>query len=91
VSEPDNGLPRRFRVELEASYSPEDDHAYIYFDSGDTGSSAQHLLDEPHSNGMIAFDFAADRRMIGFEVIGASKALPHDLFEQLTTEQRPVD
>jgi uncharacterized protein YuzE len=54
--------------------------AYIYLTPIAEGEPArQHVVDEPHARGMIVLDFDKKGRLIGIEVLDATKALPDEV------------
>jgi uncharacterized protein YuzE len=57
--------------------------AYIYLREIGPGEAArQHHVDEPHTRGTIVLDFDDDGRLIGIEVLDATRALPRELLDR---------
>jgi uncharacterized protein YuzE len=56
--------------------------AYIYLkEIGEGEAVRQHLVDEPHTRGMIVLDFDKKGRLIGIEVLDATRALPQEVLD----------
>jgi uncharacterized protein YuzE len=56
--------------------------AYIALkEIGDGEAARQHVVDEPHTRGMIVLDFDKKGRLIGIEVLDATRALPQEVLE----------
>ena len=56
--------------------------AYIYLAGSQDGSAVEtYQVEKPHLRGMINLDFDKTGRLIGVEVINATKLLPHSLLE----------
>lgn len=56
--------------------------AYIYLKDIERGESArQHVVDEPHTRGMIVLDFDDKGRLIGIDVLDATHALPQEVLD----------
>ena len=56
--------------------------AYIYLKNVERGEAArQHVIDEKHGPGMIVLDFDEKGRLIGIEVLDATKALPQEVLD----------
>ena len=56
--------------------------AYIYLEKSDESKSArQHVVDEPHTRGMIVLDFDEEGRLIGIEVLNATQTLPEGVLD----------
>ena len=56
--------------------------AYIYLKDIERRESArQHHVDEPHTRGMIVLDFDKKGRLIGIEVLDATRALPQEVLD----------
>lgn len=72
-----NDQTRTVRV----TYDEDSDAAYIYLaDESGVGGVAETVPVDPLAvQGMINLDFAADGRLIGVEVLAASKRLPRQL------------
>jgi uncharacterized protein YuzE len=57
--------------------------AYIYLKDIASGEATrQHVVDEPHTRGMIVLDFDKKGRLIGVEVLDATRALPQELLDR---------
>ena len=64
------------RVEFDRSSNA----AYIYLKSIGQGEAVrQHEVDDPDTRGMIVLDFDKDGRLIGIEVLDATRALPEEV------------
>ncbi len=58
------------------------DAAYIYLRDIGVGDAAwQHAVDDDRAAGMVVLDFDIDGRLIGVEVVGASRGLPREILE----------
>lgn len=72
---------------IELAYDPEADAAYIRlrseFDAG--GVVRSYLCDPVEVGGVINLDFDAGGRLLGIEVMDASKRLPKDVLDQDTS------
>jgi uncharacterized protein YuzE len=67
---------------VRATYDRGANAAYIYLTDVDSaGSAMQQLVDTPHGKGTIILDFDPKGRLVGIEVLNASKALPLNLLE----------
>jgi uncharacterized protein YuzE len=56
--------------------------AYIYLKEIAPGEAErQHLVDEPHTRGMIVLDFDKKGRFIGIEILDAARALPAEALD----------
>jgi uncharacterized protein YuzE len=74
---------------MHVTHDPDMDVAYIHlkeFLLGFRVSVHQHVVEEPDMPGMIVLDFDKNGRLIGIEVLGATKALPAEL---LRSAKRP--
>lgn len=70
-------------AELRVTFDRRANAAYIYLEpSESTPPAKQVLLEDDGVNGMVIFDVTEKGRMLGIEVLGATKALPYDLLEQ---------
>ena len=69
---------------MRITYSPEADAAYIYLvpEIKPGGVKMTYLCDPLETKGMINLDFDCDGRLIGIEVLGASRKLPAKLLEE---------
>ncbi len=69
---------------MKITYDPSTDAAYIYLvpkiETG--GVNATYCCDPLEINGQINLDFDASGRLVGIEVLGASRKLPADLLKQ---------
>jgi uncharacterized protein YuzE len=66
---------------LRLKYDREVDAAYIYLAEDSGGTVSTRCLDPSDVDGMINLDFDLDDRLVGIEVIPASKLLPPELLE----------
>ena len=67
------------------TFDKEADAAYIYFTKTDAGEVKRTYLCDPNENdGMINLDFDKNNRLVGIEVLDASKKLPAELLEGAT-------
>jgi uncharacterized protein YuzE len=66
---------------MKIEYDPRVDAAYIYFvpEIGAGGVATTYPCDPLQVNGEINLDFDADGRLLGIEVLDASRFLPKDL------------
>ena len=70
---------------MRVTYDPEVDAAYIYLREIEPGGSAYTYIAEPEiRTDMINLDFDRDGRLIGIEVLSASRHLPVELIDQAT-------
>jgi uncharacterized protein YuzE len=69
---------------MKISYDPSTDAAYVYLVSTiePGGVSTTYCCDPLKINGQIHLDFDASGRLVGIEVLGASRKLPADLLKQ---------
>lgn len=68
---------------LRATFDPATDAVYIYLTAIRPGEAIkQHVCDEPDAKGDVILDFDAEGRLLGIEVLHASKALPAELLER---------
>ena len=63
---------------MRAEFDRSSNAAYIYLQEsiGQGEAVLQHEVDEPHTRGMIVLDFDKKGRLIGIEVLDATRALP---------------
>ena len=67
---------------IKAQYDMKGDSAYIYFaDIGPGEVSFTYPCNPKEVKGMINLDFSKDGKLIGVEVIGATKKLPREILE----------
>jgi uncharacterized protein YuzE len=64
---------------VRVSYDNEVDAAYIYLVREISGPVSTRCLDSDKLEGMINLDFDIDDRLVGIEVIPASKLLPREV------------
>jgi uncharacterized protein YuzE len=68
---------------MRVTYDPEVDAAYIYLREIEVGGSVYTYLAEPEiKTDMINLDFDREGRLIGIEVLSASRHLPPELIAQ---------
>lgn len=75
---------------MKIEYDPDADAAYIRLkeEIGIGGVSRSYPLDPDEVGGMIVLDFDADDRLIGIEVLDASRHLPLEALPVKKGEQR---
>jgi uncharacterized protein YuzE len=73
------------RVPLRVTYDESVDAAYIYLQAeiGSGGSARTICLDPIEVGGMVNLDVDADGRILGVEVLAASKLLPVELLDSI--------
>lgn len=73
------------RVPLRVTYDESVDAAYIYFQAeiGFGGSARMIPIDPVEVGGMVNLDVDAEGRILGVEVLGASKLLPTELLASI--------
>ncbi len=70
-------------AELRVTFDRSANAAYIYLEpSATTPPARQVVLEERGVNGMVVIDVTKKGRMLGIEILGATKALPYELLEQ---------
>ena len=70
---------------MRVTYDPEIDAAYIYLREIETGGAAYTYPARPEiETDMINLDFDREGRLIGIEVLSASRHLPAELITQAT-------
>jgi uncharacterized protein YuzE len=64
---------------MRVTYDPAADAAYIYLtESREGGVAASRVVDQPVDRASVPVDFDHQSRLIGVEVLGASRGLPAD-------------
>jgi uncharacterized protein YuzE len=64
-------------VGMRVTYDPDADAAYIYLtDIREGGVSASRVVDQPMDRASVHVEFDDRNRLIGIEVLGASRGLP---------------
>jgi uncharacterized protein YuzE len=72
---------------MRVTYDPAADAAYIYVtEIREGGVAASRVVDQPMDGASVHVDFDQQSRLIGIEVLGASRGLPADT---LKTAERP--
>jgi uncharacterized protein YuzE len=75
---------------MKITYDRETDAAYIYLVPIANGGVAQtYPCDPAEVNGMINLDFDSDGRLLGIEVLDASRKLPKSVLDALRKEREP--
>jgi len=65
---------------VRVTYDPAVDAAYIYLVEIPPGRVAStHVCDVEVANGSINLDFDRDGKLLGLEVLGATRLLPHEV------------
>lgn len=68
---------------MRVTYDATVDAAYIRLkDDAPGGSVVQHVVEAPESQGEIILDFDRDGRLLGIEVLGATRGLPPELLSR---------
>ena len=68
-------------MELRVTYDSSTDAAYIYLVRIEAGGVATTVPGEDEA-GSVNLDFDRDGRLLGIEVVAASRWLPHEVIEQ---------
>jgi uncharacterized protein YuzE len=67
---------------IKITFDKEADAIYIYFtEIGVAGVNRTYLCDPKENDGMINLDFDQNDRLVGIEILDASKKLPQDLLD----------
>lgn len=76
------------QISLKATYDPEADAVYISFkDDIQAGEVVNTFtVDNPDIENDVNLDFATDRRLLGMEILYASKCLPAPLLKQFNSK-----
>lgn len=70
---------------MRVTYDSEADSAYIQLGKLDVGGVAYTYITEPEiETGMINLDFDREGRLLGIEVLSASRSLPQELHASAT-------
>ncbi|MDX6481915.1 MAG: hypothetical protein QOG85_2425 [Gaiellaceae bacterium] len=68
---------------MRVTFNRSGNSAYIYLKEIVEGEAVrQHHVDEPHARGMFILDFDKKGRLIGIEILDATKALPPGLLDK---------
>jgi uncharacterized protein YuzE len=66
---------------MRVTYDPDADAAYIYLTDTAGGVSASRVVDQPMDRASVHVEFDHRNRLIGIEVLGASRGLPAEMLE----------
>jgi len=71
-------------MDIRVSFDRKANAVYVYLVSEDPGQVAKTCVDAgpPHGKGMINLDFDKSGRLIGMEVLNATRVLPDELLKK---------